>query len=135
MSPLNFVYLTTLESTEKRETAILVDAFNVLPKQNEWFCMKIRDLKMQHVPRETLHDYRLMTYRFTTETLREPGARAVTVTVSFSAKLTPFACSSAILRREIGSVIQWTLNRRTVWCSNNLKLEQKIREKFGLKLE
>jgi hypothetical protein len=68
MSPLNFVYLTTLKSTDKRELAILVDAFNVLPKQEVRFCMKIRDLKMQHVPRERRHDYRLMTYRFTTET-------------------------------------------------------------------
>jgi hypothetical protein len=27
--------------------------------------------------------------------------------------------------------IQWTLELRTVWCSNNLKLEQKIRGKSG----
>jgi hypothetical protein len=31
--------------------------------------------------------------------------------------------------------IQWTLESQTVWFSNNLKLEQKIREKFSLKLK
>jgi hypothetical protein len=70
--------------------------------------MKIPDLKMQQVPRETRHDYRLMTYRFTNETLKDPGARALTATVSFSAKSTPFACSSAVLRTEIGSVMSLT---------------------------
>jgi hypothetical protein len=32
-------------------------------------------------------------------------------------------------------LVQWTLKSQTVWFSNNLKLEQKIWEKFGLKLE
>jgi hypothetical protein len=31
--------------------------------------------------------------------------------------------------------VQWALESRKVWFSNNLKLEHKIREKFGLKLE
>ena len=33
------------------------------------------------------------------------------------------------------SKLRWTLDSGTVWCLNNLNLEQKIREKFGLKLK
>jgi hypothetical protein len=32
-------------------------------------------------------------------------------------------------------IIQWTLELRTVWCANNLKLEQKFEENPVLKLE
>jgi hypothetical protein len=74
MSLLKFVCLKILKSTDKREPAILIDVFNVLPKQNVWFKNEIsRFKKVQHVPHETRHDYRLMTYRFTTETIETTG--------------------------------------------------------------
>jgi hypothetical protein len=38
-------------------------------------------------------------------------------------------------QNSLSSFIQWTLELRTVWCSNNLKLEQKIWGKFGFETQ
>jgi len=50
-------------------------------------------------------------------TWRAPGARALTDTVSFSAQSTPFARSSAVLCREIGTVMP--LTSVSLWIVDN----------------